>query len=68
MLKRAEQKDLISIILICLHIEETKAAINLHMFEFLFGLRFFGSAIPMIYVRISWGAGGGRERQPVISS
>lgn len=36
-LKRAEQRDLISIILICMCIEETKAAINLHMFQFLFG-------------------------------
>lgn len=36
MLKRAEQMDLISITLICLHSEETEVAINLHMFEFLF--------------------------------
>lgn len=40
-LKRAEQRDLISVILICLCIEETKAAINLHMLIFCLVLSFF---------------------------
>lgn len=40
-LRRAEHRDLISIILICLCIEKTKAAINLHMLIFCLVLSIF---------------------------
>lgn len=66
MLKRAEQRDIISIILICLRIEETKAAINLHMFKFLFGLGYFLFSNPSDLCKEFLGRG--RERQPVVSS
>lgn len=41
MLGKAEQRDLISIILICLCIEKIKAAINLYMLIFCLVLRLF---------------------------